>query len=447
MRSRALLIALMALLGWANTAVALEQLNLILPNDRSMPMGETGSIEGSAVVARTTGASAAWYNPAGVAGQASSEVMGSASIYEYSKVSVESPIGNDSRRTVSVLPGAAGICEPLPEMFGGDGQWGVGFVVATPVYWRTSVAQQESAQAGPETISVANTYDASYEEYLPTLSVGRAFGEHRWGFSGAGVVHEISVSNASSSVSLPSGTLNSNSTQYHGRTVLLRLGVGWQWQREKLVVGATVNAPGIRVWQSGDRTDTLLTSNPVTNVVSATRGSTSDYPLDLDAPAVATAAIARNGENWSLELDLTFQLGSPPREVFPAYQEQRTTVTGGVTSTDTVTVAPVRSNRRSVLNGAAGFAHRITDTWWAHAGVLSDRTPISDSQLFSRVDLWTVVAGLSVRGEHSLMTAGVASTWNTSGTSSSVDLPTNTTVESQLNILTWRLIVGTSYRF
>ena len=439
--------ATLAMLCLANAAAALEQLNLLLPNDRSMPMGETGSIEGSAVVARTTGASAAWYNPAGVAGQKSSEVMGSASIYEYSKVSVDSPIGNDSRRTISVLPGAAGICEPLPEMFGGDGQWGVGFVVATPVYWRTSVAQQESALAGAQTISVASTYDASYEEYLPTISLGRAFGEHRWGFSGAAVVHEISVSSSNSTVSLPNGILGSNATQFHGRTVLLRLGAGWQWQRDTMVVGATVNAPGIRVWQSGDRTDNLLASNPLTGTVTSISGSTSDYALDLDAPAAATAAIARNGENWSLELDMTFQLGSSPREVFPSYEQRRTTVTGGVTSTDTVTIAPVRSNRRSVLNGAVGFAHRVTDTWWVHGGVLSDRTPISDSQLFSRVDLWTVVAGLSVRGEHSLMTAGVASTWNTSGTSSSVDLPTGNVVESQLSIQTWRLIVGTSYRF
>ena len=121
-----------AVLSLANAAAALDQLNLILPNDRSLPMGEIGSIEASAVVARTSGASAAWYNPAGVAGQTSSEVMGSASIYEYSVIGVSSPVGNDNRRTVSVLPGAAGICEPLPEMFGGDGQWGVGFLVATP---------------------------------------------------------------------------------------------------------------------------------------------------------------------------------------------------------------------------------------------------------------------------------------------------------------------------
>ena len=430
-----------------NSAAALDQLNLILPNDRSLPMGEIGSIEASAVVARTAGASAAWYNPAGVAGQTTSEVMGSASIYEYSVIGVSSPVGNDNRRSVSVLPGAAGICEPLPEMFGGDGQWGVGFLVATPVYWRTSVSQQETAIAGGETILVASTYDASYEEYLPTISLGRAFGEHRWGFSGSAVVHELSVSNAGSLARLPLGQVTSNTTQYHGRTVLIRIGAGWQWRRGTLALGATVCAPGIRVWQSGDRTDSALTSDPLTSTVTSISGDTGDYPMDLDAPASTTAAIARSGENWSIELDLTFQLGSSPRNVFPEYNETRTTVIGGVSTTDTVKISPVTSNRRSVLNGAAGFAHRITDTWWAHAGVLSDRTPISDSQLFSRVDLWTVVGGVSVRGEHSLMTAGIAGTWNTSGTSTSVDLPTGNTVESQLSIRTWRLIVGTSYRF
>lgn len=435
------------LLLLANAATALDQLNIILPNDRSLPMGELGSIEASAVVARTSGASAAWYNPAGVAGQTTSEVMGSASIYEYSVIGVNSPVGNDDRRTVSVLPGAAGICEPLPEMFGGDGQWGVGFLIATPVYWRTSVSQQETAMSNGETISVTSTYDASYEEYLPTISLGRAFGEHRWGFSGSAVVHELSVSNAGSLVRLPLGQVASSTTQYHGRTVLVRIGAGWQWRRDTLALGATVSAPGIRVWHSGDRTDSSLTSDPLTNTVVSVSGSTNDYPMDLDAPAAATVAVARSGENWSIELDLTYQLGSSPRNVFPEYGETRTTVTGGVTTVDAVTISPISSNRRSVLNGAAGFAHRVTDSWWAHAGVLSDRTPISDSQLFSRVDLWTVVGGLSVRGEHSLMTAGIAATWNTSGTSTAVDLPTDTSVESQLSIRTWRMIVGTSYRF
>ena len=41
---------------------------------------------------------------------------------------------------------------------------------------------------------------------------------------------------------------------------------------------------------------------------------------------------------------------------------------------------PVRtSDRRAVLNGAVGIARRIQDGWWAHAGILSDRSGIAIS--------------------------------------------------------------------
>lgn len=431
----------------AGQAAAVEQLNILLPNDRSLPMGEIGSIEGSAVVARTNGASAGWYNPAGLAGQAQSEVMGSASIYDWTSIRVDSPFGNDERRTVSVLPGAAGISEPLPEMFGGDGQWGVGLLVATPVFWRTSISQQASEPTATGTVSVSNTYDATYEVYLPTLSIGRQFGNARWGFSGAAVVHQLSVSSSSDLVHLPESRTTSTTAQYHGRTILLRLGVGWQWSEGGWSLGATGNAPGIRVWQSGDRSDATVVNDPVAGRITDRRGSTSEYDLDLDAPAQATIAVARVTETWSVELDLTVAVGSSQRDVFPSYTLTQTTVAGGVTTVEDQAIGAISSDRQMVINGALGIARRVTGEWWAHAGVVSDRSGIADSQLFSQVDLWTVVAGASVRGEHSLMTVGVASTWNTSGTSTAVDLPTGTEVESDLSIRTWRMIVGTSYRF
>ena len=428
-------------------AAALEQFNILLPNDRSLPMGEIGSVEAGAVVARTTGASAGWYNPAGLAGQAQSEVMGSASIYDWTSTSVDSSFGSDERRAVAVLPGAAGICEPLPTAIFSDDRWGLGLMVATPVFWRTSVSQQESQPTSTGTVSVSNNYDATYEVYQPTLSIGRQFGKSRWGFSGEAVVHQLSVASSSDLVRLPEGQTISKSTQFHGRTVLLRLGLGWQWQDDGWALGATAKAPGIRIWQSGDRSDAQVINDQVAGTVTDSRGSTSEYDLDLDAPAQGTFGVARIAEDWSIELDLTLALGTPQRDVFPSYELTTTVVGGTPVVPPLTTVAAMTSDRRMVFNGALGVSRRIRENWSAHAGVLSDRSNISDSDLFSRVDLWTVVGGVSVRGEHSLMTLGIASTWNTSGSSTSVDLDSGQSVQSELSIRSWRMIVGTSYRF
>jgi hypothetical protein len=427
---------------------ALEQLNLLLPNDRSLPMGELGSVEASAVVARTTGVSAVWYNPAGLAGMERDEVMASASIYQFSSIRVDSPLGSDERRGFSVLPGAAGLSQPLPEAFGGDGQWGVGFLVATPVFWSTSVSQQETSFSPTKgRIDIATTYDATYEVYLPTLSLGKAYGPHKVGFSGSAVVHQLTVSNSASLSYLGTGDLAAITSQYHGQTILLRLGAGWQWEQDGWALGATAAAPGIRVWQSGDRIDNQQASSLTTGKMVVSRGSTNSYDLDLDSPMQVTWAMARTTPTWSVELDLTASPGSGSRDVFPGYALESTSVNAGVITTGSQQIAALTSSRRSVLNGAIGVACKVGDGWWAHAGLLSDKTSVQDSQLFSRVDLWTAVVGLSVQGEHSLMTAGLAGTWNSSGTSTATNIADDQTVESDLIIRTWRMIIGTSYRF
>ena len=437
---------LLILCGMAPLA-ALEQLTLLLPNDRSLPLGEIGSIEGSAVIARTRGASAAWYNPAGLAGQSENEVMASASLYDYTRIDVSSPFGEDSRKTISVLPGAAGFSQVLPTWISGDGQWGVGFLVATPVQWRTSVSQQEVAPTANGSISASNKYDGTYDEYLPTLSLGRSFDGWRFGFSGSAVVHELSVSSSSDAVNLPIARTVSSSTQFHGRTVLLRLGAGWQWNDANWALGATAFAPGIRVWRSGDRSDNQIINDPVSGTLTIGQGNSSDYPLDLDSPAVATIAAARTGTNWSIETNLSVSFATPERDVYPSYILTTTQILNGVTAVRETSVPPVTSQRRTVLNGALGWSHRIVDDWALHMGLSSDRSNISRSQLFSVVDLWTAVAGVSVRGEHTLLTAGISTTWNTSGTSSSIDLPTGIETESTLTLRSWRGIVGSSYRF
>jgi hypothetical protein len=193
--------------------------------------------------------------------------------------------------------------------------------------------------------------------------------------------------------------------------------------------------------------DNQIINDPVAGNLVIGQGNSADYPLDLDSPAAATFAVARTGTNWSLELNLSLSFGTPERDVYPNYTIGTTSIQNGITTTSESIVPPVTSQRRTVINGALGWSHRIIDDWAMHMGMTSDRSNIKQSQLFSVVDMWTAVAGVSVRGEHTLMTAGVSTTWNTSGTSSSIDLPTGIATESTLSLRSWRGIVGSSYRF
>src|SRR5262245_66613919 len=56
--------------------------NLVIANYNSTPVGPYGGLEGTAYVARIDDPAAAWFNPAGLARQASPQISGSAGVYQ-----------------------------------------------------------------------------------------------------------------------------------------------------------------------------------------------------------------------------------------------------------------------------------------------------------------------------------------------------------------------------
>src|SRR5215510_9181589 len=80
--------------------------NLVLSNYNSAPVGPYGGLEGSAYVARIDDPSAAWFNPAGLARQASPQISGSAGVYQRTLV------------TPLALPNQGGSIQQLPNFVG-----------------------------------------------------------------------------------------------------------------------------------------------------------------------------------------------------------------------------------------------------------------------------------------------------------------------------------------
>src|SRR5262249_62279929 len=80
--------------------------NLVLSNYNSAPVGPYGGLEGSAYAARVDDPSATWFNPAGLARQASPQISGSAGVYERIAVA---PLA---------LPNQGGATPQLPALLG-----------------------------------------------------------------------------------------------------------------------------------------------------------------------------------------------------------------------------------------------------------------------------------------------------------------------------------------
>src|SRR5262245_23071990 len=92
---------------WAQTdLVTTPPQNLVLNNYNSTSVGPYGGLEGSAYVARVADPSAAWFNPAGLARQASAQISGSAGVYQRTAVSPEA------------LPNRGGSIQQLPNFVG-----------------------------------------------------------------------------------------------------------------------------------------------------------------------------------------------------------------------------------------------------------------------------------------------------------------------------------------
>ena len=227
------------------------------------------------------------------------------------------------------------------------------------------------------------------------------------------MIDQLSIQRGVTELHTAKQTAVSSSTQIHGSCFLISLAGGWQWwEPSGWNLGATVTLPGIRVWSSGDRTDSAVATNNLAGTSTVVGGSTSDYQFEMDAPASFTMADARVRETWSLELDLTLSLPTTARNVLPGTTLTGATVGPGNTITNEQLDVPGVSNSwRCTLNGALGGSYCLSEHWWAHAGILSDRTTVGQSELFVPVDLWSA------------------------------------TTESDLNIRIFRVIVGTSYRF
>jgi hypothetical protein len=422
--------------------------NVLLPNYNNVPVGPNAGLEGSAYVARVGDPSSAWLNPAGLSRAETTEISGSAGLFQLATVSPTS------------LPDSGGSVQQLPSLVGFTATnlfrkgLTVGLSILTASSWSQLTDSQLVVDHGSARERFAYSADSEYKQHVAAASVGFARGALRLGGGLAFVYTDITKNEVvsdrlSGTSSLRSLLLETRAT---GSAFELRPLFGMQYDFSPHVrTGLTIKTPAL----------TILSSGAVTADGLAETGSTSVGASFFDANAQFTnrlpfefqGGVAYVGTRSEIEVDVQAYTPVSQYAMFASDQPIVTYGNPGSGSAPIITTGPFGgsiSQSRGLANVAVGghFVLTSNGVWRLHYGAGTDFSPVGDEdRVFTKVNLVTWTLGLSGTKGKFQFTAGVNSR---SGSSDDVlvrNLQNGDLIRSGMDIRTIGLIYSLSYKF
>jgi len=377
---------------------AQQPIVVVLPNYNTIPVGEIGSLEAGAYLARVQDSSATWFNPAGLARAERSSVSGSAGAYSIVSLAPESIEGRGG--SFHQMPAAVGVV--IKNLLGRE-RWTGGVQVTVTGNWDANtdvefvrsvsgtterVAYSSGASFGGLIASVAAGYDSS-----PKLRLGASFDVQltEWE-SGASLGDQYQT---------PAG-LTALFIEGHGSASAthLRLTAGVQYDpKPAFRLGAMLRTPGLGLWASGSRFHEGLSTSGAAKVTSSFFEPDADIAFKI--PLELKLGAAYVGRRAQVEFDLMVHGGSGQYEAFRPTQPLVVLTDpglGGAPTRREFQPNPAVVDSESLVNVAVGGQYTLTENgrWKVHGGFATDRSPVGPSDtVFTKVDMraWTI--GLS----------------------------------------------------
>ena len=424
----------------------------ILPNYDRLPIGQTEALEAGAYVARAEGASAAWYNPAGMALAEKSGFNASAVAYEWNSVSVEG-VGTSTTRSrfssVSTLV-AAVIGQPVIR----SERWRLGFALGKPVSWqpgRSDGAFTLPTQSGDARFSYAS--DVRFSTLIPAVAAayaprpGLRFGTSVGvGWTGLNQVQAVSVR----AVSTDSVISIRRSFESDGQSGVAVFSLGAQWDfASGWTTAVMATSPGLRLWGSSlvlydasvirrDRSGDLYFRDP-------------EARFEYRLPMAVAFGVARVFQRWAIEANLRYHQSTENYALFSSdvLAQVVEVDTGGPPAERTLPFAAVRHQARNVWNSAVGGHVDLDEHWTIHLGVFSDKSPVADPQtsMFRKANLYGGTAGITLRSTHLSGALGLGYTFGTAPNLLLASLPDGTSVGTELKIRNVGVNYAIAYEF
>ena len=424
----------------------------ILPNYDRLPIGQTEALEAGAYLARAEGASAAWYNPAGMALAEKSGFNASAVAYEWNSVSVEG-VGTSTTRSrfssVSTLV-AAVIGQPIIH----SERWRLGFALGKPVSWqpgRSDGAFTLPTSRGDARFSYSS--DVSFSTLVPAFAAayaprkGLRFGTSVGiGWTGLDQVQDVTAR----TVSADSVISLRRSFQSDGQSAAALFTLGAQWDfASGWTTAAMITSPGLRLWGSSlvlydasvirrDRSGDLYFRDP-------------DARFEYRLPMGVGFGVARRFQSWAIEANLRYHQSTDDYALFSSpVAAQVVEVNGGGPPTQSqLPFRDVRHQARNIWNTALGGHVDLNQHWTIHLGVFSDKSPVADppTSMFRKANLYGGTGGVTLRSTHLSGALGLGYTFGTAPNLLLASLPDGTSLGTELKVRNLSLNYAIAYEF
>lgn len=420
--------------------------NIILPNYDHVFIGPMEALEAGAYLARTSDATASFYNPAGLAAAARTTFSASANGVFWTRLTSRSLGQSTSASQFATTPGHFAMVVGPP--FIGSDRLRLGFSLTTAVSW-TPVGIDQASPAGAGTIpALTHSSRVDFSTTVPAASLGYRVGRKmRLGVS-AGVAYTSYSDEETISGELPASgepshflsTLRANGSIYH-----LVVSAGAQWDvTPRLKVGALVRAPGVRLLSQS-----LFTYE---SAVERTGAATSAYFRDdggaflYELPLEVSAGVAYRLGPAEAELDVRYHRGAGQ---YAMYRSTRPLIVrsqnpDGTITTSTEPFPEIRYSTRRLVNVATGGNYRV-GRLTLHGGFFVSFSPIGDPAIspFQKADLYGGTLGAAITGERWSGSLGLAYQY---GSSSAVPgIAAGSVAELEWRSLT--LLYALAYRF
>jgi hypothetical protein len=365
--------------------------NLVISNYNSTSVGPYGGLEGTAYVARIDDPAATWFNPAGLARQASPQISGSAGVYQRTLVAPRA------------LPNQGGSIQQLPNFVGftfvpGEGLTAGASLLSTNSWNQETDSELISPTSGGQQ-RFAYSADSGFEQRVAAVAVGYYRGGS-WRF-GAGFALSMMdlrlVQSASDRIADTSGLRSVLvSARASGSTIQLRTQGGAQYDTGHWRIGGAVRSPGLTIHKTGS----VILDGVLVNQAGSLGTSIFDQDarLEYHLPWEFQSGAAFVSPRFELEIDLQAYTRIDAYPLLSSDQPVLLYADAGANAAPAVISRPfagLTSASNGIVNvGAGGHVRLLKDRdFLVHAGIGSNRSPVAPADgVFTKVSLsiWSV---------------------------------------------------------